>query len=172
MRQLTQQRYKVLLLVATLTLISFIDAIAFNNKHSVLANPVTDPPVCYLQTEDGSIFDLSRVCGSSLKGTTANPTQVRRLLQTYECPGCQLSGINLVNANLSSSFLSGANLSGANLSGAKLSESELSGANLNGANLRGADLSGADLSGVSLNQADLTGAILTEAIMPNGTLHN
>jgi uncharacterized protein YjbI with pentapeptide repeats len=61
-----------------------------------------------------------------------NPEDVRRLLDTNACSGCDLTGANLRGANLR-----GANLSGANLSGANLSGADLSGANLSGANLAG-----------------------------------
>jgi uncharacterized protein YjbI with pentapeptide repeats len=49
-----------------------------------------------------------------------NPAQVRQLLTTRICPGCDLRGANLSGANLSSANLTGANLSDANLTGANL----------------------------------------------------
>lgn len=72
-----------------------------------------------------------------------HPDNVRRLLNTNECRGCDLRGANLEGANLSDAILTGATLSGANLKGANLS-----GADLKGANLRGADLTGANCSDV------------------------
>jgi len=72
---------------------------------------------------------------------------VKQLLETKQCPGCNLLRANLSGADLTQADLSGANLIGANLSGANLSGANLSEANLGGANLLGADLSEADLSG-------------------------
>jgi uncharacterized protein YjbI with pentapeptide repeats len=57
-----------------------------------------------------------------------DPGDLRRLLDTNSCPGCDLSGANLRGANLRN-----ANLSGADLSGADLNDADLSGANLSGA---------------------------------------
>ncbi|MBO3463301.1 pentapeptide repeat-containing protein [Aetokthonos hydrillicola Thurmond2011] len=109
----------------------------------------------------------------------ANPEQIRQLLATRQCQGCDLSNAGLVMADLSAANLSNANLSGANLSRANLSGADLSGANLSGsvlfgvnltnAKLNGATLVGADfrntylvnaqLTGVNLNEANLQGAI-------------
>lgn len=86
------------------------------------------------------------------------------------CPGCNLSGVdlngaqlanaNLEGANLSDADLTGANLRLANLTGADLSNARLIRANLPGASLIGANLTGADLSGSNLIRADITNAIL------------
>ncbi len=59
-----------------------------------------------------------------------NPEQLRRLIDTNSCPGCDLSGADL----------SGTNLSGANLEGANLSRANLRNANLSGAKLKGATM--------------------------------
>ena len=108
-------------------------------------------------------------------------SDLKKLLDTKECPECDLSkagyqsihklstadlsGANLSDANLSDANLGSAKLSGANLSGADLRSASLSGANLTGANLTGADLSGANLSEANLTGANLTGANLTGATM-------
>ena len=60
---------------------------------------------------------------------------LKRLLETKQCPKCDLSYADL----------RGANLSYADLRGANLSHADLRGANLTGANLRGANLQGAKL---------------------------
>ena len=44
-----------------------------------------------------------------------NPVHLKRLKETNECVGCELSNANLSNANLRFADLSGANLSGADL---------------------------------------------------------
>ena len=64
-----------------------------------------------------------------------NPDDLRKLLTTKSCPGCDLSGANLRGEDLRGANLQGANLSGANLQGANLSGA--SGANLDGAHLDG-----------------------------------
>ena len=108
-------------------------------------------------------------------------SDLKKLLDTKECPECDLSkagyqsihklstadlsGANLSDANLYDANLGSAKLSGANLSGADLRSASLSGANLSGANLTGADLTGANLSEANLTGANLTGANLTGATM-------
>jgi hypothetical protein len=86
----------------------------------------------------------------------ANPEHVKRLLETKECSGCDLSGANLslailVNANLRGANLRGANLSGADLTRANLSQADLSSANLNQAYLMMANLDRTNLTGASTN---------------------
>ena len=79
-----------------------------------------------------------------------NPVHLKRLKETNECVGCELS-----KANLSITNLTYANLSNANLSNA---------------NLRFADLSGANLSGADLSLALINGAILCNTTMPDGSV--
>ncbi|MEW6495771.1 MAG: pentapeptide repeat-containing protein [Cyanobacteriota bacterium] len=86
----------------------------------------------------------------------ADHSHVRRLLETKECSGCDLSRADLslailVNANLMGANLKGANLSGADLTRANLSEADLSGANLNQALLTSANLDQTNLTGASTN---------------------
>ncbi|WP_211942252.1 pentapeptide repeat-containing protein [Cylindrospermopsis raciborskii] len=69
-----------------------------------------------------------------------------RLLETRECPECDLSDADLSDAYLRRADLTGANLRGAKLKHAKLKDADLSDADLSGAYLRGADLTGADLT--------------------------
>jgi uncharacterized protein YjbI with pentapeptide repeats len=92
--------------------------------------------------------------------------RVARLLETKQCPECDLSdvnlegadleGANLVNANLANAKLRGAQLQGAKLRGAELRAAQLQGANLQGAKLRGADLQAADLNGAYLGCDDVS----------------
>ncbi|MEN8140932.1 MAG: pentapeptide repeat-containing protein [Thermodesulfobacteriota bacterium] len=104
------------------------------------------------------------------KGEKAAPTKVysapiadsakisshqQLLLNSGECPGCDLAGLDLSGADLG-----GAKLAGADLSGAKLSKANLKGADLRGANLAGAQLNDANLSKADLQQAKLDGADL------------
>lgn len=65
---------------------------------------------------------------------------VKQLLETKQCPECNLSNVNLKGMDLQGFNLQGANLENANLSGAKLANANLKNANLNKANLTGADI--------------------------------
>jgi len=149
-----------------------------------------DLPACYIQTEDGKVSDLGNLCrvpASNNINSTTQVASVKRLLDTKECPGCNLSGVDLANkaltfVNLSNANLSGANLSGANLSGADLSNTNLTNADLKGAKLNGARIIGTNLAGTNLSNAnllganlwntDLTGAKFNSTKMPDGVLHN
>ena len=91
---------------------------------------------------------LSTICSACSLGLTAdtnkssvslyspNPAHVKRLLETNQCPGCDLDGANLNKANLQGANLQGAKLSGANLSGAILKQANLTEANLIDVNLK------------------------------------
>lgn len=74
--------------------------------------------------------------------------QIQQLLETKQCPECNLSNANLKGLDLRGFNLAGANLEGANLSGTKLANANLKNANLNKANLTGADLG---CSGITFN---------------------
>jgi uncharacterized protein YjbI with pentapeptide repeats len=99
----------------------------------------------------------------SLPVQAENLEDLRQLLSTKQCDGCDLSGSGLVLSNLAGARLSRANLVNANFSQADLSGADLSGANLTGASLHGANLMGANLSGAILNGTDLREAYLTNA---------
>nr|WP_306422087.1 pentapeptide repeat-containing protein [Nostoc sp. CHAB 5715] len=70
---------------------------------------------------------------------------VRRLLQTNECAGCNLTGAMLKDANLQA----------ANLEGANLQDADLERANLQQTNLQGANFQGADLGKVTFREQTL-----------------
>lgn len=99
----------------------------------------------------------------------------QQLIDTGDCPGCDLQNLDLKGLKLN-----GANLAGANLEGANLQEVNLKGANLKGANListrltdailikadlQGANLSDANIHWADLTKADLRGANLTRCYM-------
>ncbi|TAD78430.1 MAG: pentapeptide repeat-containing protein [Oscillatoriales cyanobacterium] len=92
---------------------------------------------------------------SDLNQTTFNR---RGLVQSNQCPGCNLQGNDL----------NGLDLRGANLRGANLRETLIIRANLRGADLTGADLRGAYLWGTDLTGTRLDGANLCGAIVPSG----
>lgn len=114
---------------------------------------------------------------------TSVASNVRHLLETNECVGCNLRGatlkdVNLTSANLENAnlqdvdleraILQGTNLRGANLQGADLGKANIMGANLEGANLFDADLEKANLTNTNILGANLTGADLEDAILPQG----
>ncbi len=83
----------------------------------------------------------------ALKGLAAKD----QLLNTGNCPTCDLSGVDL-----SGHDLKGANLAGANLSGANLRNTSLRGANLQGAAMLRLNLSDTPLAGANLKDADMS----------------
>jgi len=95
----------------------------------------------------------------------AMPGDLMQLLETGDCPGCQLERVDLVHAQLQGSNLKNTNLRDGNLSRADLRRADLRNSNLEftslqGANLQGSDLRGARLFGTDLRGADLRGAML------------
>jgi len=95
----------------------------------------------------------------------AMPSDLMQLLESGDCPGCELESVDLVHGELQGANLQGANLRDGNLSRADLRRADLRKANLEftslqGANLQGSDLRGARLYGTDLRGADLRGAKL------------
>ena len=111
-----------------------------------------------------TLLPLSLIASNAFAEQLSTSTEVQAnknlLIETNNCPQCNLSGANLIRLDLS-----GANLEGANLSRAKMSLVNLSGANLRNADLREAVLNGADLADVNLSGADLTRTALVGAYM-------
>jgi uncharacterized protein YjbI with pentapeptide repeats len=185
-----------LTLILLAVLMPFRAEVAFSNqptgdsRNAIAQNADIDTPACYFRREDGKLLDLGNLCGQTQRNTgsaTAQAADVKRLLATNQCPGCNLSGANLTNANLEFANLVEANLTGANISGATLVGANLNDANLASADLRGAKLNGARMIGANLNGANLVnanllganliktnlnGAKLDAAKMPDGTIHN
>ena len=129
----------------------------------------------HVETQAKSDADRILRFGGSYSEVSKN---VKELIVSRHCPGCDLQGANLSGAilkyaNLDGANLSGAILSGANLEGAsmwyailgeaRLSTVNLVGASLGRARLRGADLSSANLEGVNFNGADLNKVNLSKA---------
>ena len=102
------------------------------------------------------------VAGHAIAGDEQHLIQ---LLESGQCPACQLNDVDLTHAdlrdaNLKGAYLRRANLSQARLDGADLSGSDLSFTSLQGASLRGSDLRNSRLIGTDLRRTDLTGALL------------
>jgi len=139
---------------------------------------------CNTTMPDGSINNndckkasqASPEVGVVLSGETAK----KRLLETKECVGCDLTGAYLWKAelqrrNLSKVNLSGAYLRNASLAGADLSNADLTGADLYGADLRMANLRRSDLTGANLSfakDANLNEAQFCKTTMPDGVINN
>ncbi|MBD2188692.1 pentapeptide repeat-containing protein [Pseudanabaena mucicola] len=92
----------------------------------------------------------------------ANPNQIRQVLQTRECQGCDLARTKLNFANLRGANLRNANLFSADLKLADLREASLIGAILDKADLRGANLLGADLTSAYMSETNFCGAIMPD----------
>jgi hypothetical protein len=142
-----------------------------------------------------SIFGLATLAialNLTLPVQAANRKDVQKLLDTGNCPRCDLRGANLRGANLQSADLKNANLRGANLRGAALRNANLSGANLQeadlieanltksklrntdfrNANLRNADLEQADVKGANFDGSDLRGANLKNTDLADNNSRN
>ncbi|MES2254878.1 MAG: pentapeptide repeat-containing protein [Pseudomonadota bacterium] len=84
----------------------------------------------------------------------ADPKAVARLeAGIVDCPGCQLTGANLLNLCVKARDLHGANFDGANATLMCMSF-----ANFRGASFRGTILDAANLASAKLDGADMTGA--------------
>ena len=130
-----------LLLLEVFKYLVFPIRVAEATTYSVTPTSETNNWICYMQTADGRVVNLTSLC------TQKNLNQLRQLLTTKQCHKCDLSGVNLSETDLHDANLSGANLTGANLKGANLL-----GANLAGSLLKSADLSGATMPDGTINK--------------------
>ncbi|MGB3236901.1 MAG: type IV pilin-like G/H family protein [Geitlerinemataceae cyanobacterium] len=110
------------------------------------------------------ILAFSIALNSATAVSAANPDHLRQLLQTQNCPDCDLT-----NADLRRLDLPEADLNGANLGGADLSYADLTRANLSSANLAAVKLKGTNLTGANLANANLTNAMSGDACEPTYT---
>ncbi|MEL6902078.1 MAG: pentapeptide repeat-containing protein [Cyanobacteria bacterium J06606_4] len=97
----------------------------------------------------------------------ADEGDIQRLIETNECPGCDLHEadfrrLDLSGANLAGADLEGANFYYANLDGAQLQNANLIDVNLGYASVRGAFLDGADLRYAIFDHTDLSGTSMIE----------
>ncbi|MBW4628061.1 MAG: pentapeptide repeat-containing protein [Brasilonema octagenarum HA4186-MV1] len=140
-------------------------------------------PSAFAQSETLPVVPTESLPAPVVSPTPATPpttwfvdpvaANVRRLLTTNECVGCNLFeaqlervnllGANLEGANLQEAELEKANLQGTNLQTANLQGVDFSKANLQGVNFQGANLYDADLEGANLQGANLQGANLQKA---------
>ncbi|MCL2932079.1 MAG: serine/threonine-protein kinase [Trichodesmium sp. MAG_R03] len=100
----------------------------------------------------------------------AGNSSIAKLLETSECPGCNLRGVNLAAVKLEDAYLRDADLFKANLRGVELRGARLQNANLKAAQLQGANLIKAKLQEANLSRARLEGANLTHSNLENTQL--
>lgn len=156
---------------------------SFRKAGQLTIDPNTNQPT-EGQFESSTRFEFSLKAGvpgeaallAALKARgPAPPTEKELNVQRAKnCPGCDLSYMDLKRADLTGANLAGANLYGANLHEAVLAGANLTGAilekaNLNRADIKRAQLAGANLKGVMMYEtrfdaANLTGADLTQAL--------
>ena len=82
---------------------------------------------------------VDRSTSNTKTQTSTTQLAIQQLVQTGDCPGCDLRQADLTGMNLENANLAGANLENANLTGTRLKNADLSGANLFRANLQGSD---------------------------------
>jgi uncharacterized protein YjbI with pentapeptide repeats len=97
-----------------------------------------------------------------------DPADLKKLKETNECEGCDLTGAYLMKNKLIGAKLRKANLSDAFLTNADLTGADLTGTNLSKAKLHSANLGAADLTASTLKGAILNNTILCNTIMPDG----
>jgi len=110
--------------------------------------------------------------GVTTPAYSQNPNDLKQLLETRFCQGCDLRGANLSGAHLIGVDLRDANLTGANLTNINLEGADLTGANLTSANLEGAFLNQTEFNDANLSGANLTNANLVQAQLEGANLLN
>lgn len=90
---------------------------------------------------------------------------IRKLLDTKSCIGCNLTGADLLRAKLN-----GASLQNSILDGARFCLSVLTNADFKGASLQNVKFCGADISGANFIDADLTNASF-DGVYDRGTVY-
>ncbi len=109
------------------------------------------------------------------KSNTTNKevaTNIQILLDTKECPQCNLTGADLEGADLERANLEGANLEGATLEKANVKNAYLVGANLSNANLHKANFENSVMLLANFNNSDLGEANLQATNLKYSTFKN
>ncbi len=156
---------------STETLALTVESHLYRKAGQVGINPRTNQPVSG-QFESLVRFEMMLAqpiegLAERLAASAANPRppsepELNRQ-RALNCPGCDLTGLNLKRQDLTGANLAGANLSGANLHGAILVQANLAGANLAGANLNRSNLRQAQMAGAILTDVLLYGAVMDRA---------
>ncbi len=114
-----------------------------------------------------SLFSVNSVYALASDQARRN---LKILLDSRECPNCDLSGLDLTRLDLSHTNLQGADLSFSRCNLASLAYADLRGARLHGAVLSGADMEGADLRHTDLSKTDMESVFLGDALLDDGLL--
>ncbi|MGA7933932.1 MAG: pentapeptide repeat-containing protein [Kovacikia sp.] len=112
-----------------------------NSSASISAKPSDNrkvEPPSNSSPDDKGRSDRGR--SDNVPSPSPQQSAIDQLLETGQCPGCDLKEANLEGLNLAGVNLEGANLEGANLAFARLESAILKKANLKRANLEGASL--------------------------------
>ena len=104
--------------------------------------------------------------------TLLQQNNVRRLVLTNECAGCNLADVSLIEAHLIGADLRNANLVGVDFTGANLEGADLMGADLTGANFTGAFLTDTSLANTQLIDVNFTEAHLYNTDVRGATMEN
>ena len=97
---------------------------------------------------------------------------IRRLILTNECAGCNFEGADFTEAHLIGADLRNTNLQWANFTDANLEGADFEGANLTGANFTRAFLTDTYLANTLLIDVNFTGAHLYNTDVTGATLEN
>ncbi|MEL6353170.1 MAG: pentapeptide repeat-containing protein [Cyanobacteria bacterium J06627_28] len=113
----------------------------------------------------GTVLGVTVLLGQT--ANAANENDIQRLIETNECPGCDLHEadfrrLDLSGANLAGADLEGANFYYANLDGAQLQNANLIDVNLGYASVQNAFLDGADLRYAIFDHANMNGASMIQ----------
>ncbi|PZO49031.1 MAG: hypothetical protein DCF15_17350 [Phormidesmis priestleyi] len=134
-----------------------------------------------------AITGLAVAVASPQAAQAADEAAIQRLIETNECPGCDLHEADFRRLDLSGANLAGADLEGANFYYANLDGAQLTNANLidvnfgytsaqntvfDGSDLRYAVFTRTNLSGASMIKTDLREAYINGAIFTNTLLNN
>ena len=115
---------------------------------------------------------LSIQLGFIATANAYNPADLKVLMTTNKCVGCDLAGVDLSRKQLANADLQAANLVGANLTGTNLTGAKLGGANLTGANLTTTNLTDAVLQAASLIDVNFASTNLTRTDLSYANLVN
>jgi Pentapeptide repeats (8 copies)/Pentapeptide repeats (9 copies) len=120
---------------------------------------------------------LSLVCvliflGIAPAAHAYSAADLKTLMTTNKCVGCDLSGVDLSSKKLANADLQAANLIGANLTSTNFANANLGGANLTGSNVSNTNFTGAILQAASLVNVNFANTNLTKTDLSYGNLVN
>ncbi len=108
-------------------------------------------------------MSLGQVCSAEVRDKVKY--NVKQVLASRSCVGCDLEQADFTRMDLSGVNLEGADLRNASFFLSDLTKANLKNSNLNGARFGGADLSGCDLRGAVFDKSALSGAYIATALL-------